>query len=307
MLPVLILSGPTASGKSDLALALARRVGGEVVNADSMQVYGALRVLTARPEAPGDVAHHLYGHVGGHVEAGTRYSAGRYAEEAAGVIAALRARGRVPVVVGGTGLYLRALTEGLSAGPVVAPAAEARATALFAADPAAARAALVARDPKAAALRPSDTARHVRRMAVLAATGRTLTAWQAAPGAPPVPGPVRGAVLCPPRDALYARIDARAARDFAASAEEVVALMEGGLPGGALGGPLGRALGVRPIAAMLRGEVEAAEALAAMQRDTRRYAKRQLTWLRGQTAWPWFEDAERALAYLAAGVTDSSA
>ena len=293
--PVLILAGPTASGKSGAAVTLARAASGEVVNADSMQVYAALPVLTAQPDPPGDVAHNLYGHV----PPAERYSAGRYAREAGAVIAEVRGRGRVPVVVGGTGLYLRALTGGLSAVPPVPELAEADAAAAFSSDPAAARAALIALDPDAAALEPGDRQRHVRRIAVLAATGRTLSDWQAEGDAAPVPGPVRAAVLCPPRAALYERIDARAARDFAAATREVAALMADGLPDG----PLGRALGVRPIAAMLRSEIGEAEALALMQRDTRRYAKRQMTWLRGQTDWPWSEDADDAVAYL----TDSSA
>ena len=301
---LMILAGPTASGKSDAAERLARRVGGDIVNADAMQVYGALRVLTARPgEGAGAALSHLYGHVG----RDERYSAGRYLAEAGDAVARVRAAGRVPIVAGGTGLYLRALTEGLSAVPEVPAAVEAEAAARFARDPAAARAALIADDPDAGRLAPGDRQRHVRRMAVLAATGRTLSDWQAARAVPPVPGPVRAAVLCPPRPALYARIDARAARDFAAGTEEVRALLaDGGLPDG----PLGRALGVRPIAAMLRGEMGEAEALTRMRRDTRRYAKRQMTWLRVRTQWPWFETADAATAYLAAGaagVTDSSA
>ena len=296
--PVLILAGPTASGKSDAGLALARRVGGEVVNADSMQVYAALPTLTARPQVPPDVPHHLYGHVDAHA----RYSVGRYLGEARSVIASVRGRGHAPILVGGTGLYLRVVTEGLSAVPEVSAGAERVAAARYDADPAAARAALLTEDPEAARLEPGDRQRHVRRMAVLAATGRPLPAWQADRlGA--VPGPVRACVLCPPREALYARIDARAAEVFGEATEEVRALMTDGLPEG----PLGRALGVAPIAAMLRGALGRDEALARMRTDTRRYAKRQMTWLRNQTDWPWFETGEAAARYLSDGATVSSA
>ena len=235
-LPLLILAGPTASGKSAAALALAERLGGAVVNADSMQVYRDLRVLTARPD-PADEArapHALYGHV----PAAERYSAGRYVREAATVVAALRAAGRVPILTGGTGLYLRAATRGLSAVPPVPAEAEREAMRSWDADPAAMRALLISRDPAAASLTIGDRQRHVRRAAVLAATGRTLTDWQAERGSP-VPGPYRAAVLSPPRDVLNGRIDARAERMLNDALVEVAGLRASGLVAGPIAGALG--------------------------------------------------------------------
>ena len=292
--PVLILAGPTASGKSAAALALAERVGGEVINADSMQVYEGLRVLTARP-APEEAArapHRLYGHVSRH----ERHSAGAYARDAGVVIAEVRARGRVPVLVGGTGLYLRAVTEGLAVVPPVPTEAERAAAARWDEDAAAMRDMLIAVDPEAASLAPGDRQRHLRRASVLAATGRTLTAWQAA-RTPAAPGPFRAAVLSPPRDALAARIDARAAGMIDAALREVAGLRASGWPRGGLSG----ALGLAALAACLDGALTREAALEALRGQTRRYAKRQRTWFRGQTDWPVFEDAAAAVAYLAGG------
>src|SRR6185437_1963327 len=181
--PILI-AGPTASGKSGLALALAERVGGTVINADSMQVYRELRVLTARPTAEDEARapHLLYGFTSG-AEA---YSAGRYAADAARAIAETRAAGRVPIVVGGTGLYFRALLQGLSPIPATDPHVRAFWRAEAARRPAVELHALLAgRDPEMAArLMPTDTQRIVRALEVLEGTGRSLAEWQRQPGRP---------------------------------------------------------------------------------------------------------------------------
>jgi tRNA dimethylallyltransferase len=290
-LPLLILAGPTAAGKSAAALRVAKTVGREVVNADSMQVYRELRILSARPgEAEtGGVPHRLFGHV----DAAERYSVGRYLEEARAVVADARASGRTPVVVGGTGLYLRALTKGLSAVPPVPAEVEAEGAALLAADLEGFRRDLFAHDPASADLRPTDTQRLLRAWSVAKATGRTLSDWQREEPVPGLPGPVRAVVLAPPRDALYARIERRWDAMMAAGAlEEAEALHARGLPPDL---PVMKALGVAPLIGRLRGELDADEADALAKRDTRRYAKRQLTWFRHQTGWPWAETEEDAV------------
>ncbi|WP_031553229.1 tRNA (adenosine(37)-N6)-dimethylallyltransferase MiaA [Parvularcula oceani] len=302
MTPVLILAGPTASGKSAAALALARAIGGEIVNADAMQVYEGLRILTARPSECEErvLPHHLYGHV----PPEERYSAGRFAREAAGAISGIRSRGHVPVVVGGTGLYLRALTQGLSPVPDI-PAERVRdAERAWEADPEGVRAALIARDPAAGALVPADRQRHVRALSVLEATGRPLSSWQKEPPSRLTEGPFRAAVLSPPRDALYDRIERRFDAMIEAGAlGELRALLARDLPPGL---PLLKALGVPELAAHLRGELALEEAVSAAKRATRRFAKRQLTWFRGQTDWPLFEDGAAAADHLAQSVSARS-
>lgn len=297
MTPVLILAGPTASGKTAAGAALARAVGGEVVNADSMQVYDGLRVLTARPtpEEAAGVPHHMFGHV----DPSERYSVGRYAAEAGAVIAEVRGRGRVPVIVGGTGLYLRALTEGLAPVPDLPAGLTEEGEARWARDREGFRRAVLAADPGTATLRPADRQRHVRAWAVATATGRTLAEWQAEPAGPPPAGPFRAVVLSPPREALYRRIDARwGVMMESGAAEEVAALAQRDLPEDL---PVMKALGVRPLLARLRGELSAEEADRLGRRDSRRYAKRQLTWFRGQTDWPWAATGEGASDALIGG------
>src|SRR5262245_21362329 len=170
MRPAILIHGPTASGKTRLAIALAKRLGGEIVNADAMQVYRDLDVLTARPDAQekAEAPHHLFGHV----DAGSRYSAGAWAKEAGSLIASLQAADRVPIVVGGTGLYLMALTDGLSEIPQIPEEARAEARARVAKDPAAAFAQLVEKDPAAKErMEPQDRQRIARALEVLIATG----------------------------------------------------------------------------------------------------------------------------------------
>jgi tRNA dimethylallyltransferase len=276
--PILI-AGPTASGKSRLALRLAEEVGGTVINADSMQVYRELNILTARPTA-GEQArapHALYGHVSG-AEA---YSAGRFAAEAAHAIEEARREGRVPIIVGGSGLYFRALLAGLSPVPPITPAVRARWRAEAAARPAPElHAILAARDPvMAARLMPTDPQRIVRALEVLESTGRSLADWQRERGAPVLQeaAAVRLLVL-PDRATLMPAIEARFDAMLAAGAlAEVEGLLRLGLSWEL---PVMRALGVAPLAAHVAGRIGLAAASAAAKAETRQYAKRQVTWLR---------------------------
>jgi tRNA dimethylallyltransferase len=280
-----LIAGPTASGKSALALRLAEATGGEIVNADSMQLYAGLRVITAgpSPEEQARAPHHLFGTV----DPADGWSVGRWLRAASQVLEGLRARGRPAVVVGGTGLYFRALTKGLAEVPE--PPAEARAAAAADYDrlgEAAFRARLAERDPAAAArIAPGDRQRLCRAWEVVAATGRSLTDWQET-GRPTLKaGDFSAVALEPPREALYARCDARlAAMVQAGAVEEVRALLARDL-GPEL--PAMKAVGVREFAGFLRGETTLEAALARAQMETRRYAKRQTTWMRGQMAdWP---------------------
>lgn len=281
--PVVVVAGPTASGKSWLALDLATACNGTVINADSMQVYRELRVLTARPSPRDEAAapHCLYGIL----PASGRCSAGRWRAMACAAIQSAAAAGRLPIVVGGTGLYLKALMEGLAPIPDVAAEARAEARALRNAIGAEAfHAAVAAVDPEAAArLPPGDAQRLVRAFEVAMATGRPLSDWQReAPR--PAGRAVRFAtvVLMPPRKALYESIDARFDRMMAAGAlDEVAKLMEQGLDPTL---PAVKAVGVRELAAYLRGECGLEPACERAKRATRRYAKRQTTWLRHQLA-----------------------
>jgi tRNA dimethylallyltransferase len=276
--PILI-AGPTASGKSGLALAIAEQMGGVVINADSMQVYRELAILTARPPAA-DLArapHALYGFVSG-AEA---YSAGRYAVDAARAVAEARAQGQVPIIVGGTGLYFKALLEGLS--PV--PAADPEVRAYWRGQAAIRRAPelhtlLAKRDPEMAArLMPTDPQRIVRALEVLETTGRSLAAWQREPGTPVLAeGETVRLLVMPDRDLVGSRIEARFDAMLAEGAvEEVRKLLACGFSDEL---PIMRALGVAPLAAHVRGELQLDAAAAAAKLETRQYAKRQATWWR---------------------------
>jgi tRNA dimethylallyltransferase len=279
--PVLLIAGPTASGKSALALRLAQALGGEVVNADALQLYRDLRVVTARP-SPDEEArapHHLFGVA----DAADGWSTGRWLRAAVEVLAGIAARGRPAIVTGGTGLYFKALTEGLAETPPV-PAAIRQATAarFDAVGEAAFRRDLTARDPAAEArIGPCDRQRLLRAYEVHEATGTALSDWQARTRPALDPGVWRAAALEPDRAALYARCDARLQRMVAEGAlEEVAALTARGLDPAL---PVMKAVGVREMAAHLAGQCALADAVALAQQETRRYAKRQLTWLRNQT------------------------
>jgi len=276
--PILI-AGPTASGKSALALALAERLDGIVINADSMQVYDALRILTARPslEEEARVPHRLYGHV----PIAEPYSVGRWLDDIAGV---LRQETQRAIIVGGTGLYFKALTRGIATIPDipqdVRTAVRAR---LEAGDPAALHAELRAVDPRAAdRILASDPQRLVRALEVHAATGRSLSDWQADPAAPPLIDPqfARRVVLWPDRDWLRARIDRRFEAMLADGVlDEVYAVRALDLDPDL---PSFRAHGLRALIAHLNGEWTLAEAGERVRIETRQYAKRQFTWFRNQ-------------------------
>jgi tRNA dimethylallyltransferase len=276
--PILI-AGPTASGKSGLALALAERLGGTVINADSMQVYRQLRILTARPSPEDEVRapHALYGFVSG-AEA---YSAGRYALDAAEAIVKARAAGRVPIIVGGTGLYFKVLIEGLSPVPPVDPQARTYWRTQAAARPAPELHALLSeRDPEAAAqIMPTDPQRIVRALEVLESTGRSLAEWQRTPGKPVLrETDATRLVVLPEREAMNQAIAARfAAMLRAGAADEVRSLLGLGLSPDL---PAMRALGVASLAAWIGDRLSLEDAAAQATAETRQYAKRQLTWLR---------------------------
>lgn len=278
--PILI-AGPTASGKSALAVALARARGGVVVNADSQQVYREWRVLTARPSAEQEAAapHRLYGHVG----VADAYSVGQWLGEVRSVLDEAAARGQRPVIVGGTGLYFKALTQGLA--PIPDVPAEVRAAgeaALERLGLAAFAAALARRDPATAArLDLANPRRVLRAWEVLEASGVGLAAWQARTPPPLVPLAAAVAVaLDPPRAWLHARCDARFDAMLAAGAlDEVARVTALGIPRSS---PAMKAVGAAELAAHLAGELALDEAAARARAETRRYAKRQLTWMRNQ-------------------------
>lgn len=298
--PIVIIAGPTASGKSGAASILARLVDGEVVNADSMQVYRDLRILTARPSAEEQRGqrHHLYGHVDG----AERYSAGRFVREVVPVIEGLRASGTVPILCGGTGLYLSALIDGLSPVPEIEPEFVAKGEALWGCNPERLRADLLQIDPAMERLEPADRQRHVRAWSVYQATGTCLSAWQEVPKAKVVKGPFVAATLLPPRDILYQRCDLRFSQMLDDGAlDEVRALMRRKLHAGL---PIMKALGVPELAAHLRGDLGQNEAIDLAAQETRRFAKRQMTWFRNQTAWSTYETAQDIVQGLAGKIQE---
>jgi tRNA dimethylallyltransferase len=270
--------GPTASGKSAAALAAAKAFGGVVINADSMQVYRELAILTARPDAAAMAAapHRLYGVL----SAADACSAGRWRALALAEIDAALARGKPPILAGGTGLYLEALRDGLAPVPSIPDDVRERARALLLAEDGQALHSRLAKiDPAAAAaLRPGDRQRIVRAWQVMTATGRSILDWQRA--APPADDAVELTtfLFLPDRKALYAACDRRFEAMIAAGAiDEVKALLALGLDPGL---PAMKAVGVREIAAYLGGEIARAEMIARGQQATRNYAKRQYTWFR---------------------------
>ncbi len=285
-----LIAGPTASGKSAAASALAEIYGGTVINADSMQVYRELRLLSARPSEADEarVPHCLYGHVSAH----ERYSAGRYQLEAADALSASRSAGRLPIFTGGTGLYFSALTEGLS--PIPAVPLEVReglrarqvtigVEAFFAE--------LAAQDPTSVRnLTAADSQRVLRAASVLAATGRPLSHWHRSRGIPVLEGlRIARFVIAPPREELGSRIDARflamvegGALDEVRSLADLDATL-----------PAARALGVRQLLRVLDGSSSLDDAVSVAQGETRRYAKRQMTWFRRfMRDWDWIEKSE---------------
>ena len=284
---LLVIAGPTASGKSALAVALAERNGGVVINADSAQVYRDLRVVTARPSAEEEAQarHRLFGHVGA---ADTGYSAARWAAEARVAVAETHDAGKLPILVGGTGLYLRTLLDGIAPVPSINPAVRAQVRALPVAT---AHAALGQIDPAAAArLHAADTTRVHRALEVVRSTGRPLAHWQATrTGGIGDQVRLHATILLPPRDWLDERIARRAAQIVADGAAEVATLLaRPDLPAAA---PIRRAIGFPELARLAIGEADIAATVAALTLATRRYAKRQYTWFAHQPPPDWTRTA----------------
>jgi tRNA dimethylallyltransferase len=279
---VALIAGPTASGKSALALALARQTGGVIVNADSAQIYRDLPILSAAPsEAERALAEHrLYG-----IRDGAEpCSAADWAQLARAEIANIHKSGQLPILVGGTGLYLRTLLDGIAPVPPIQAAVRERVRAQAVETN---RAELERLDPAAAArINPGDTTRIARALEVVLSTGRTLADWQARrEGGIGEEVTLKPIVLLPPRDWLYARCDARFESMIASGAvEEVKALLARGLDPAL---PIMRTIGVREIAAFLAGDVDRAEMMRRGQQATRNYAKRQFTWFANQPPPEW--------------------
>jgi tRNA dimethylallyltransferase len=276
-----LIAGPTASGKSALALALAETLGGSIVNADSMQVYAGLRVITARPspEEEASAPHRLYGHV----DAGDIYSTGRWLTDVADALAEITAEGRVPIIVGGTGLYFKALTEGLAAVPAIPPEIRAEVRGRLESEGVGALYAdLIARDPVTAArLMPLDRARIARALEVVLATGRSLGDWHGE-ALPPLLDASRAAKVFieTDRKELVARIETRFGAMMDNGALDEVRTLAARNLNPLL--PAMKAHGVPWLIRHLNGELSREEAIEGSIMDTRRYAKRQLTWFRGQ-------------------------
>lgn len=280
-----LIAGPTASGKSALALRLARETGGEIVNADALQLYSDLRILSARPspEEEAQAPHHLFGTV----DAVDGWSVGRWLRAAVPVLDDVLARGRSAVVVGGTGLYFSALTQGLAEVPQVPADVRREAQADYdMMGELSFRGRLGVHDPAAAIrIAPGDRQRLVRAWEVYVATDTPLTDWQQTGEPALAPDAWRAVALEPPREALYARCDARLEAMVTAGVLDEVRALEARNLDPAL--PALKAVGLREFAAHLRGETSLEDTLAAAQRETRRYAKRQSTWMRGRMAdWP---------------------
>jgi tRNA dimethylallyltransferase len=282
--PPILIAGPTASGKSALALRLAEALGGVVINADALQVYNELSIITARPSSEDEarVPHRLYGHI----PAGQAYSVGRYLADMGAELKAAEIAKQRPIIVGGTGLYFKALLEGLSPVPEIdadlrahwrAEAHRLGALALHAV--------LAERDPEMAArLRPSDAQRVTRALEVLQSTGRSLADWQRLPGTPVIAGAAVRLVVLPEREQLRARCNLRFDAMVAAGAVDEVRQLAALQLDPAL--PVLGALGVAPLLAHLRGEVTLGDAVGRAKLDTWHYVKRQFTWLkRNMMSW----------------------
>lgn len=280
--PLALIAGPTASGKSALALTLAERIGGTIVNADASQVYRDLRILSARPspEEEARAPHRLFGHI----DAAVAHNAAAWAADAKATIAEVHAAGGTPILVGGTGLYLRTLLDGIAPVPEIVPEIRTAVRALSASE---SYRLLEAEDPIAAArLRPSDTTRIARALEVIRSTGRPLADWQREKIGG-IAGKVRLSplLLIPDSGWLAARIDARfVAMMEQGAVDEVDALLARNLDPML---PAMRAIGVPDIAAWRRGEIARSEAIERAQAASRQYAKRQRTWFRHQPPADW--------------------
>lgn len=280
MQTVLLILGPTASGKTAYAMAMARRYDGEVINMDSMQVYADLQILTARPtpQDMGDVPHHLFGHV----DASVAFSTGTWIDQAMAAITEIRARGKRPILVGGTGLYAHALTEGLVPTPPVPADIRANTRLSVGADPRAAHARLLQVDGEAGKrIEPKDVVRIARALEVFEATGRPLSDWHKDPQPPLLPkGTWEGQALMPERAELYARIEARFdAMMEAGGLNEAHALWQRNLDPDL---PAMKAVGVPPFGDFFAQQIDYETAVSRSVLDSRHYAKRQMTWIRNR-------------------------
>ena len=280
--PLALIAGPTASGKSALALALAERAGGVIINADSAQVYCDLQIVSARP-SPEDEArasHRLYGYRDGDEPC----SAADWATDAKAAIAEAREAGKLPILVGGTGLYIRTLLEGIAPVPAIDPEIRAAVRSL---DVAEAYARLDEEDPEAAQrLRPSDSSRIARALEVVRSTGKSLSVWQREKhGGIAAEVALTPLLLLPPRDWLYTRCDQRFERMMSNEGiEEVGRLLARNLDAAL---PVMHAIGVPEIGSYLRGELTREQTVAAGRTATRQYAKRQYTWFSRQPPADW--------------------
>jgi tRNA dimethylallyltransferase len=281
-LPLVLIAGPTASGKSALALALAKMTPALIINADASQVYRDLRIVSARPSQAEEHAapHQLFGHIDGAIAC----SAAHWAQDAKAAIQKAHQDRTLPILVGGTGLYIRTLLDGIAPVPEIDPAIRKQVRALHVIE---AHAALKHEDEQAATrLSPADTNRVARALEVIRSTGRTLMDWQSEKS-----GGIADAIrlipmiLLPPREWLFARCDARFDMMLASGGfEEVTALLSRGL---APALPIMRAIGVREIAAIMADPENTAMYQNAAKIATRQYAKRQFTWFRNQLPVDW--------------------
>ncbi|AYJ87757.1 tRNA (adenosine(37)-N6)-dimethylallyltransferase MiaA [Sphingomonas paeninsulae] len=283
--PLALIAGPTASGKSALALALAELTPSIIINADSMQVYRDLRIITARPsqEEESRAPHRLFGHIDG----AEPCSAARWAREATEAIAEAKAHNLLPILVGGTGLYIRTLLDGIAPIPDIDPEIRSLVRALPVAD---SHIALTSEDPEAAArIAPADTNRIARALEVIRSTGKPLSHWQQhREGGIADRVHLASLILLPPRDWLNERCDARFDTMFADGQDEVSALLARNLDPAL---PVMRAIGVPEIGAFQRGEMSESDVKIAGKRATGQYAKRQYTWFSRQSSpdWPRLE------------------
>ncbi|MEA2884610.1 MAG: tRNA dimethylallyltransferase [Bradyrhizobium sp.] len=295
----MLIAGPTASGKSALALALAETRNGTIINTDSMQVYRDLRILTARPtgEEEARAPHRLYGTI----DAAVNFSAGAWIADAAKMLAQAQAQNRLPIFVGGSGLYFKALTRGLSAVPPIPSDVREDVRARLQRDGVEALYALLKQRDAASAerLEPRDRTRIARALEVVEATGRSLTDWHR-DGLPPLlpPGEFTAVFLAPDRDQLYARIDARFDAMLQAGALDEVAALASRRLGPLL--PAMKAHGVPALIRHLAGEITLEEAATIGRADTRHYAKRQFTWFRHQLPdFEWVKPEEAGAWFVA--------
>ncbi len=280
---LIFIGGPTASGKSAFALELAKARNGSIINADAMQVYAGLPILTAQPETKdrADIPHLLYETV----DPSEAFSAGKWLARANEAIKEVRASGRTPILVGGTGLYFEALLGGLADIPAIPPEVRSKMEELYRAlGEENFRADLGKHDIESAGrIARNDRQRLIRAFEVVAHTGKTLREWhkeQAAVGVRDSGMDVERHLLMPPREELYAACDARFLKMVDRGAlEEVKKLLAKNLPPSL---PAMKILGVRELAAYLRGETSLSEAIGKAQQMTRNYAKRQLTWFRNK-------------------------